>query len=86
VTLECHLTLCDTEDCIVDPLPLEDLPIVGHSDEMAKAMMHGDEDIGVDRLKQLDPGPYTNDGIHVDEIMEHGPSPIHYCTFATCGI
>ncbi len=40
-----HLTLYDTVDYIVDPLPLEDLPIVGHSDEKAKAMMHGDEGI-----------------------------------------
>jgi hypothetical protein len=73
-----HLTLYDTVDYIVDPLPLEDLPIVGHSDEKAKAMMHGDEGIGVDGLKELDPGPYTHDGIHVADIMEHGPSPIHY--------
>jgi hypothetical protein len=27
-------------------LPLEDLPIVGHSDKNAKGMMHGDEGIG----------------------------------------
>jgi hypothetical protein len=27
-------------DCIVDPLPLENLPIVGHSDEKAKTMMN----------------------------------------------
>jgi hypothetical protein len=78
IPLECHLTLYDTVDCIVDPLSLDDLLIIGHSDEKAKAMMHGDEGIGVDGLKELDPGPYTHDGIHVDDIMEHGPSPIHY--------
>jgi hypothetical protein len=59
-------------------LPLEDLPVVGQFDKKAKAMMHGDEGIGVDWLKELDPGPYTHDGIHIDDIMEHGPSPIHY--------
>jgi hypothetical protein len=60
-------------DCIVDPLPLEDLLIVAHSDEKAKAMMHGEEGIGVDGLlKQLDPGLYTH-----DDITEHGPNPIH---------
>jgi hypothetical protein len=26
---ECHLTLYETVDCVVDPLPLKDLPIVG---------------------------------------------------------
>jgi hypothetical protein len=79
IPLECHLTLYDTVDCIVDSLPLEDLPIVGYSRNKAKAMMHGDEGIGVDGLKELDPGPYTHDGIHIDDdIMEHGPSPIHY--------
>jgi hypothetical protein len=41
-------------------------------------MMHGDEGIGVDGLKELDPGPYTHVGIHIDNIMEHGPSHIHY--------
>jgi hypothetical protein len=35
-------------------------------------MMHGDEGIGVDRLKELGPDPSTHDGI-----MEHGPSHIH---------
>jgi hypothetical protein len=40
--------------------------------------MHGDEGIGVDGLKEVDPGPYTHDGIHIDDITEHGPSPIHY--------
>jgi hypothetical protein len=59
-------------------LPLEDLPIVGHSDKNAKVMIHGEEGIGVDGLKQLDPGPSTHDGIHVDGIMEHVPSHIHY--------
>jgi hypothetical protein len=44
---ECHLTLYDTGDCIANPLPLLDLPIVGQSDKQAKAMMHGDEGIGV---------------------------------------
>jgi hypothetical protein len=36
-------------------------------------MMHGDEGIGVDGLKELDPDPSTHDGI-----MEHGSSQIHY--------
>jgi hypothetical protein len=36
-------------------------------------MMHGDEGIGVDGLKELDPDPSTHDGI-----MEHCPSHIHY--------
>jgi hypothetical protein len=49
---ECHLTLYDTVDCIVNPLHLMDLPIVGQSDKWARAiMMHGDEGIGVDGLK-----------------------------------
>jgi hypothetical protein len=38
-------------------------------------MMHGDEGIGVDGLKELDPDPSTYDGM---TIMEHGPSHIHY--------
>jgi hypothetical protein len=75
---ECHLTLYDTVSCIVNPLPLEDLLIVGHFNKNAKAMMHGDDAIGVDGLKELNPGPYTHVGIHVDNIMEHGPSHIHY--------
>jgi hypothetical protein len=54
------------------PLPLEYLPIIGQSNKTAKVMMHGDEGIGVDRLKELDPDPSTHDGI-----MEHGPSHIH---------
>jgi hypothetical protein len=41
-------------------------------------MMHGDVGTGVDGLKELDPDTYTHDGIHIDDIMEHGPSPIHY--------
>jgi hypothetical protein len=49
------------------------LLIVGHFDKTAKVMMHGDEGIGVDGLKELDPDPSTHDGI-----MEHGPSHIHY--------
>jgi hypothetical protein len=57
---------------------LEDLPIVGHSDKKAKAMVNGDEGIGMDELKELDHGPYTHDGMHIDDIMEQGPSPIHY--------
>jgi hypothetical protein len=36
---ECHLTLYDTVGCIVNPLPLEDLLIVGHSDKNANAIM-----------------------------------------------
>ncbi len=55
--LECHMILYDTVGCIVNPLPLEDLPIVGQSDKNAKVMMHGDEGIGVDGLKELLPGP-----------------------------
>jgi hypothetical protein len=35
--------------------------------------MHGDEGIGVDRLKELDHDPSTHDGT-----MEHCPSHIHY--------
>jgi hypothetical protein len=46
IPLEPHLTLYSTEGCIVNLLPLEDLPIVGQSDKKAKAMMHGDEGIG----------------------------------------
>jgi hypothetical protein len=76
--LECHMTLHDSVGCIVNPLLLEDLPIVGHLDKNAKVMMHVDEGIVVDGLKELDPGPSTHDGIHVDGIMEHGPSHIHY--------
>jgi hypothetical protein len=50
---ECHLTLYQTVDCIVDPLPLKDLPIVGHFDKTAKVKMHGDEGIGVDGLMEI---------------------------------
>jgi hypothetical protein len=32
-----HLTWYDTVDCIVEPLPLLDLPIIGQSDKQAKA-------------------------------------------------
>jgi hypothetical protein len=46
--VECHLTLYDTVGCIANPLPLEDLPIVGHSNKHAKVIMHGGEGIGVD--------------------------------------
>jgi hypothetical protein len=53
---EYHLTLYNTVDCVADPLPLLDLPIVGQSDNQAKEMMHhGDEGIGVDGLKELGP-------------------------------
>jgi hypothetical protein len=76
--LEWHMILFDTVGCIVNPLPLEDLPIVGHSDKNAKVMVHGGEDIGVDGLMELDPGPSTHDGIHIYGIMEHVPSFIHY--------
>jgi hypothetical protein len=72
--LECHMTLYDTVGCIVNPLPLEDLQMVGHSDKTTKLMMHGDEGITVDGLKELDPDPSsTHDGI-----MEYSPSHIHY--------
>jgi hypothetical protein len=78
IPLKCLLTLYGTKGCIVNSLPLEDLPIVGPSNRKAKAMMHGDVGIGVDGLKELDHGPYTHDGIHIDDIMEHNPNPIHY--------
>jgi hypothetical protein len=78
IPLECHLTLYDTVDCIVNPLPLMDFPIVGQSDKRAKAMMHGDEGIGVDGLKEFDPGPSTHDGIHVGDIIKQAQSHIHY--------
>jgi hypothetical protein len=68
--LEWHMILFDTVGCIVNPLPLEDLPIVGHSDKNAKVMVHGGEDIGVDGLNELDPGPSTHDGIHIYGIMD----------------
>jgi hypothetical protein len=68
---ECHLTLYETVDCIVDPLPLKDSPIVGHFNKTTKVMMHGDEGIGVNGLKELDSDPSTHDGI-----MEHGTSHI----------
>jgi hypothetical protein len=32
---ECHLSLYDIVDCIVNPLPLEDLPVVGQFDKKA---------------------------------------------------
>jgi hypothetical protein len=39
IPLESHLTLFNTPvDCIVNPLPLEDLLIVGHSDKKVKAL------------------------------------------------
>jgi hypothetical protein len=72
--LECHMILYDTVGCIVNPLPLEDLRIVGHSDKNTKVIMHGDEGIGVDGLKELDPGP----SMWMASVMEHGPSHIHY--------
>jgi hypothetical protein len=62
---ECHMTLYETVDCVVNPLPLKDLPIVGQSDKKAEAIMHGDEGIaGEDGLKELDPHPSEHDGIH----------------------
>jgi hypothetical protein len=39
IPLECHLTLYDTVNCIVNPLALEDLPTVGQFNKEAKAMM-----------------------------------------------
>jgi hypothetical protein len=39
--------------------------------------MHGDEGIGVDGLKEHEPGPYTHENFLVYDIMEHDPSPIH---------
>jgi hypothetical protein len=41
-------------------------------------MMHGDEGIGVDGLKELDPGPSKHDAIHIGDIMEQAQSHIHY--------
>jgi hypothetical protein len=29
--------------------------------------------VWADGLKELDPGPSTHDGMHVDRIMKHGP-------------
>jgi hypothetical protein len=55
-----------------------DLPIVGQSDKQAKALMHGHERIGVDGLKELDPGPSTHDSIHDGDIMEQAQCHIHY--------
>jgi hypothetical protein len=76
---ECHLTLYDTGgECIANPLPLLDLLIVGQSDKQPKAMMHADEGIGVDGLKELDPGPSSHDNIHHGDIMEQAQSNIHY--------
>jgi hypothetical protein len=77
---ECHLTLSDTVDCIANPLLLKDFSqlLDTLTKSKAKAMMHGDEGIGVDGLKELDPGPYIHDSIHIDDIMEHGSSPIQY--------
>jgi hypothetical protein len=54
-------------------LPLKDLLIIGHFNKTTKVLMHGDEGIGVDGIKELDPDPSTHDGI-----MEHGPNHIHY--------
>jgi hypothetical protein len=78
ILTECHLILDYTGDCIADPLPLLDLPLVGQSDKEAKAMMHGDEGIGADGLKELDPGPSSHDSIHNGDIMEQAQSNIHY--------
>jgi hypothetical protein len=39
-------------------------------------MMH-DEGIGVDGLKELDPGSSKHDGIHVGDIMEQAQSHVH---------
>jgi hypothetical protein len=79
IPLEPHLTLYGTKVCIVNRLPLEDLSInVGHSGKTAKVMIHGDEGIGVDGLKELVPGPSTHDGIHIGDIMEQAWSHIHY--------
>jgi hypothetical protein len=75
--LECHMILYDTVGCFVNPLPLEDLPIVGHSDKNTKVIMHNDEGIGVDGLKELDPGPSTHDGIHIDGISDGTWSKSH---------
>jgi hypothetical protein len=45
---------------------------------MAKAMMHGDEGIGVDGLKEFDQGPSKHNGFHIGDIMEQAWSHIHY--------
>jgi hypothetical protein len=78
IPLECHLTLYGTKSCIVNPLPLEDFPIDGPSNHKAQEMMHGDVGTGVDGLKEFNHGPYNHNGIHIDDTMEHGSSPIHY--------
>jgi hypothetical protein len=62
--------------CITNPLSFEDLLIVGHSDKTIQIMRCGDDGTGVDGLKELDPGPSTHDGIHID--LDHGTSHIHY--------
>jgi hypothetical protein len=69
--------LYGTDICIVNPLPIEDVPIDRPSNHNSQAMMHGDVGTGVDGLKELNPGPYTHDGIHIDDTMELGPSPMH---------
>jgi hypothetical protein len=38
-------------------------------------MRHDDDGTGVDGLKELDPGPSTHDGIHID--VDQGTSHIH---------
>jgi hypothetical protein len=60
-------------DYIVNSWPLKDLPSVAHFDKTTNEMMHGDEGIGVNGLKELDPDPSTHDGL-----MKHCPSHIHY--------
>jgi hypothetical protein len=36
---ECHLTLYETVDCVVNPLPLKDLQIVQQYDKKAKELV-----------------------------------------------
>ncbi len=75
---ECCLTLYDTGDCHANPLPLLDLLIVRQSDKQAKAMMHGDEDICVDGLKELDPGVSSHDSIYDGDNIKQAQHHIHY--------
>jgi hypothetical protein len=41
-------------------------------------MIHGDEGIGADGLKELDPDPSSHDSFDDGDIMEQAQSNIHY--------
>jgi hypothetical protein len=48
---------------------------------LSKCKMYWHESVPSSELctrEVLYPGPYTHDGIYIDVIMEHGPSPIHF--------